>query len=276
MGSHLHRRALHSAAIVLAAASAPISASAQALVRGFVYDDSTGIRLAGAAVMLVDPSTDAPVANTRTDSLGQFVLKTGRGKYQIAAVREGYNSVLSAPVPLADGEQLMIRVPIAMNGDPHNKIGVLERVRASSAATRPAQEPGYLADMARRRMVGTGLQFNREELQQSQAHTVGDFLRRIPGVDVREGSNADNVQMRRSGGSAMASRVPSLACHVGWFVDGMRIDRPGAQTMTDGLSSTRLEELEAMEVFRGISEMPPEFAQPDLRCGAIALWTRRG
>src|SRR5262245_23467670 len=121
MVSHLHRRALHSAAIFLAFGM-PISASAQAVVRGFVYDDSTGTRLGGAAVMLVDPQTDAPVVNTRTDSLGQFQLKTGRGLFQIVAIREGYKQVQSAPVPLVDGEQLMVRVPIAMNGEPRNKI----------------------------------------------------------------------------------------------------------------------------------------------------------
>jgi hypothetical protein len=273
MASHLHRRALHSAAIVFAFGM-PISASAQAVVRGFVYDDSTGTRLAGAAVMLVDPQTDAPVVNTKTDSLGQFQLKTGRGRFRIVAIREGYNQVQSAPVPLADGEQLMIRVPIAMNGDPHNKIGVLEHVKPSGAAVRTANEPGHVADIARRRLVGTGLQFTRDQLEESQAHSVADFLRRIPGVDVREGATSDNVQMRRSGGPALASN--SLACHVGWFLDGMRVDRPGTQSMTEGLSSIRIDELDAIEVFRGVSEMPAEFAQPDLRCGAIALWSRRG
>ena len=231
MGSHLHRRALHSAAIVFAFGM-PISAGAQAVVRGFVSDDSTGTRLGGAAVMLVDPQTDAPVVNTKTDSLGQFQLKTSRGQFQIVAIREGYKQVQSAPMPLADGEQLMIRVPIAMNGDPHNKIGVLEHVKPSSSAVRTANEPGHAADIARRRLVGTGLQFTRDQLEESQAHTVADFLRRIPGVDIRDGASSDNVQMRRSGGPALASRVPSLACHVGWFMDGMRVDRPGTNSMT--------------------------------------------
>ena len=46
--------------------------------------------------------------------------------------------------------------------------------------------------------------------------------------------------------------------------------------MTDGLAATTLEAVELVEVFRGISEMPAEFANPDLRCGAVAIWTRRG
>lgn len=278
MGVQLHRRALRPA-VVFSLLVAPMAISAQAVVRGFVYDDSTGKRLANAAVMLVDAATDAAVVNTRTDSLGQFALKARQGNYQIAAVLEGYTSVLSAPVPLADGEQLMIRFPIAVGSDPRNKIGVLEHVKPSAAKVRTAlDESPHMSAVERRRIAGTGLQFSRNQLEESKAQNVGELLRRIPGVSVRDGNVRDAVQMRRSGGAnLMGPRAPSnLACRVGWFIDGMRIDRPGMASSTDGLSTIRLEELDAVEVFRGISEMPPEFASPDLRCGAIALWTRRG
>jgi hypothetical protein len=38
----------------------------------------------------------------------------------------------------------------------------------------------------------------------------------------------------------------------------------------------RLADVEAIEVFRGLSEMPAEYAAPELRCGAVAVWTKRG
>jgi hypothetical protein len=278
MGNYLTRGALHSAVVLFTAFAVPISIGAQAVVRGFVYDDSSGKRLDGAAVMLVDARTDAPVANTKTDSLGQFSLKARQGLYQIAAVREGYTSVLSAPVPLSEGEQIMIRFPIAVTGDPHNKIGVLEHTKPSASAARSAlEESPQLAAVERRRSVGTGVQFTRAQLDESQAMNVGEFLRRVPGVSVRDGGVNDAVQMRRGGVASLGSRsAPGLSCHVGWFLDGVRIDRPGAASMTAGLSTIRLDELDAIEVFKGISEMPPEFAAPDLKCGAVALWTRRG
>ncbi len=276
MGVHWNRRALQSAIVVLAAFVVPASVSAQAVVRGFVYDDSTGNRIAGAAVMLVDARTDAPVVNTKTDSLGQFTLKTRQGLFQIAAIREGYNSVLSAPVTLAEGEQLVIRFPIAVGADPRNKIGVLEHVKPNAAPARAAlDESPQLAAIERRRVVGTGLQYTRGQLDESQAMTVGELLRRVPGVSVTDGNATETVQIRRGGSAPFGSRTPrSLVCHVGWFLDGVRMDRPGIAAMTEGLSSIRLEELDAVEVFRGVAEMPPEFATPDLRCGAIALWTR--
>ena len=85
-----------------------------------------------------------------------------------------------------------------------------------------------------------------------------------------------SVQMSRSAGTPMwnASGSP---CHVGWFVDGRRMDLPGrSDPLTDGLGSMHLDTIDGLEVFRGVSEMPAEFAAPDLRCGAIAVWTRRG
>ena len=85
-----------------------------------------------------------------------------------------------------------------------------------------------------------------------------------------------SVQMRRGSGSLLGRNNSAAACHVGWFVDGQRLDRPGADPLTEGLALMRLDDVEAIEVFRGISEMPPEFAAPELRCGAVALWMKHG
>jgi hypothetical protein len=52
--------------------------------------------------------------------------------------------------------------------------------------------------------------------------------------------------------------------------------RQGIDPSIDALVQLPLNTIDAVEIFHGISEMPPEFAQPDLRCGAIAIWTRHG
>jgi len=274
MGSQLNSCA-RAAYLALVALAAPATIAAQVVVRGIVYDDSTGARLAAAGVLLVDPRTDAPVANTKTDSVGQFILKSSKGVYQIAAVREGYTSVLSAPVDFVDGEQLTIRIPIATGGDPRNRIGVLEHTKATAASSRSADNVGGLAGVARRRLVGTGVQYDRSQLEKSTAQTVGQFLEAVPGVSIRDPNVTSSVQMTRGVNSPTTVRGPS-SCHVGWFIDGQRIDRQGSNPLTDGLSAIRLDDVEALEVFRGLAEMPPEFAAPDLRCGAVALWMRRG
>lgn len=275
MGNSILRRALAIAVVGIAASFIPGHANAQAVVRGVLYDDATGAPLKG-TVMLVDPGTDAAVVYTASDSAGNFVLRTRLGAYQLAAVHPGYTAVLSAPIQLVDGEQITVRIPISEKGDPQHKIGVIERVRpGASADTRRAEGPSR--PDTRRRTGGTS--YDRERLAKSGFSTLGQFLQTVPGLQVRDPNSSNSMQMSRSTAlNSLGLRGPSgSACHVGWFLDGHRIDLPGrADPMTDGLAATMLEAVESVEVFRGISEMPAEFANPDLRCGAVAIWTRRG
>jgi hypothetical protein len=252
------------------------SAGGQAVVRGFLYDDATGRPIPG-TVMLVDPGSDAPVAHATTDSTGQFQLQARASTYQLAAVRPGYKSVLSAPIHFQDGERLTVRIPIAENGDPRNKIGVTEHVRPNAAAkaaeTSRADNDGF----ASRKAAGVGHQYNHDDFDKTNFESLGQFLQSVPGLRVADPRSASSMSMSRSGtmlSGALSTRTPE--CHVGWFLDGHRIDMPGrTDPLTDGLASMSLDAVEAVEVFRGLSETPAQFADPDLRCGVVAVWMRR-
>jgi hypothetical protein len=269
--------------LVSAFTAAGQSAWAQVVVRGVLYDDATGARLRG-TVMLVDPSTDAAIVHATTDSLGQFDLKTSPGVFQIAAVRPGYTSVLSAPVKAQNGEQFTVRIPIAAAGDPTHRIAVMEHVKPTGSVAHDVNEQvadGMAPDDAdrfrSRKALGTGLHYGRKDFEKLNVTTLGEFLQGIPGLSVRNPSSTSSMQTTRA-----SSPPPGLAprgaapCHLGWFVDGHRMDLPGrTDPVTDGLGSFQLDAISSIEVFRGLSEMPPEFADPDLRCGAVAIWTRR-
>lgn len=232
--------------------------------------------------MLVDPASDGPVVNTHTDSLGGFELSVGRsGSYQIAALHEGYTSMLSAPIPLVSGERMVIRVPIAANGEPQHNISVLSHVKPNIAPV-PADRRAAEA-MKQHRAAGLGLAFDRTKLVASSARNLGDFLRTVPGMMASEGADMDatSFRMNRSPDMSMygAANSSAAACHVGWFLDGRRVDHRGpvvgADPIVEGLSAIPLDQLESVEVFRGVSEMPTELFESDLRCGAISLWTRQ-
>ena len=187
--------------------------------------------------------------------------------------------MLSAPVSLENGEELTIRVPIAANGFPRHSIGVLEHVRPKAGGSPPARDrrASALDAFEARRISGTGLHFDRKQLAKASVSTLGEFLQNVSGLDVVDPASATSMQMSRSAGlTNLGARVQGApTCHVGWFLDGHRIDLPGqSDPYTDSLALMELDALEAIEVFRGLSEMPLEFAEPDLRCGAIALWTR--
>lgn len=278
MGIQTVYRAAATASIILGSAIRPAPSNAQAVVRGLLYDDGTGLPVRG-TVMLIDPSTDAAVTHVSTDSSGQFMLQWRRGSYRIGAVCAGYTSVLSAQVSLIDGERLTLHVPIAQNGDPRHNIGVIEHVKPDAKlVVRDTTPAGGMPDFQRRRLTGTGAHYDRGQLERANAATLGEFLERVPEFSVQDPSSAASMQMTRNSGFMSGGvRGPLAAsCHVGWFVDGHRIDlRTGIDAATDALGSMQLEAIERLEVFHGVAEMPAELADPDLRCGAVSIWTRR-
>lgn len=280
MGFQLIRRAATAAGLVLTFVL-PATVSAQAAIRGMLVDDSTGAIVRG-TVMLVDPASNAPIVHVVADANGAFELKAASGTYQLAAVRAGYQSVLSAPIHLENGERMTVRIPISTSGDPQHNISVLEHVRPDPNAVKAAQDLRQASDMggfARRKMLGTGLHYTRAQLDKSEVSTLGEFLQSVPGFMVGSPSATSSMNLSRNMGSPLTNGMPgnlSGPCRLGWFVDGHRIDLPGrSDPLTDGLGSMPLESIDGLEIFRGLSEMPPEFAEPDLRCGAVAIWTRK-
>src|SRR5215475_8451321 len=181
MGS-VSLRAVATAMFAIAGSLIPSMAPAQAVIRGILYDDVTGLPLQG-TVMLIDPKTDAAVVHAPTDSLGNFLLQTRNGTYRIAAVREGYKSILSAPVPLENGEKLTIRVPIAIDRDPQHQIGVTEHIRPGGRQENGDSRPPMSAAEARRQ-AGVGVHYTRDQLEKSGTTTIGQFLMTVPGLAV--------------------------------------------------------------------------------------------
>jgi len=265
------------AATALLLSGVAAAAGAQVTVKGVLYDDATGSPVPG-TVMLVDPASDAAVTHVSADSLGRFALQAGHGTYQIAAVRPGYTSILSAPIPLMDGERLTIRVPIAQSGDPQHRIGVVEHYRPDASTPRLNARAALMQGFENRKVTGTGLHYDRSDLEKANVRTLGEFLENVPGLRVVDPGSTSSMNMMRSAATTFVNTAMGVtACHVGWFIDGHRMDLPGrTDPVTDGLGSMSLDAIEAVEVFRGLSEMPSEFAEPDLRCGAVAIWTRHG
>lgn len=276
MGFLLTRRtAATVSAMLLVLASS--SAHAQAVIRGVLYDDASGMPIRG-TVMLVDPATDAAVVHVLADSTGHFEISAQTGTYQLAAVRDGYTSIVSAPIALVNGERMTIKLPISQDGHPRHNIGVTEHIRPDltfQRAQNDVRTPLSMTGFASRRAGGTGLQYDHNSLARSGVSTLGEFLQNVPGFRVLDPQSTNSMQMTRSTAMPDLSNTSVGNCHVGWFIDGHRMDMPGRlDAVTDGLGAMQLESIEAIEVFRGLSEMPAEFAEPDLRCGAVAIWSR--
>jgi hypothetical protein len=118
----------------------------------------------------------------------------------------------------------------------------------------------------RRRARGLGEFLDRDAITRRRPREVSDLLRGVPGVIVIPGAGTTgDVVMRRS--------APLLAhrdCRVGYFVDGIRIP-PSEAFRLDELAP---DDLEAIEIYRGVAEVPPIFLRTGEECGVVAVWTR--
>lgn len=105
--------------VLFAVLAAALPAPAQTL-RGRAVDRETLQPLPDASVALVDSAGEV-VASTRSGPDGAFRLAApGPGEYRLAASRIGYGTLLSAPVPLAEGQvvetEARVRpVPLALD-----------------------------------------------------------------------------------------------------------------------------------------------------------------
>jgi hypothetical protein len=240
-------------------------APAQIVIEGRVLDDMTEEVLAGARVLLLNRfnrTADYAV----TDAQGRFRFERSRNeRYRVEVRAVGYRETITPDIWTGDREFAAIEVRLLPNAV---LLAPLEIVALSPPRTSPVLEA-----MEFRRTRGFGIQITREAIEQRQPMRVTDMLMEIPGVYADRtgtGASARSIRMGRA-----LSGPGGGPCPVQIFLDGMLATRPGAggDVSVDDLVSPL--DVEAIEVFKGLGSVPPEFLNVYARCGVIAIWTRR-
>ena len=212
-----------------------------AIVTGTVRDTAGG---AIAQVQLIVAG-----ARTLTDSAGRFSLVgLPAGPTMLSVRRLGY-APLETRLRLQEGgvdtlDVTLVAVP-----------GQLPELTTDAEA----MERSSLAGFYRRREIGNGFFFNRRELDSTRVVRISDVLRRLPGVRlVPDRSGRVHLRMSRSGN-----------CPPDFWIDGQRAPYLGVDDLP-------LRDLQAMEVYRGASGVPPEFNNRlgNPACGVVVIWTR--
>jgi hypothetical protein len=112
-----------------------------------------------------------------------------------------------------------------------------------------------------RKERGNGAYLTRYDWQRRMPRSPSDLMRMVAGVRV--------VPLRAGVGSAVLDRSN---CAFRYVVDGARIGS------TFNLDDMPIEWLEAIEVYKGPSEVPAQFSFPPTQaranCGVIVIWTR--
>jgi hypothetical protein len=113
----------------------------------------------------------------------------------------------------------------------------------------------------------------RAEIDARAPFRITDLLATVPGVEIiRTGNDTREVRL---GVSAIGAGGGT--CRTQIYIDGVLATRGGSTVppvSPDELASPSA--LEGIEIYRTVAGMPPQFINPDSRCGVIALWTRRG
>ena len=244
-------RALATAAATLLALGAAEAGAAQS-VRGALTEERSGAPVADAAVTLIS-SDGGEAASGRTGENGAFLLSVEEpGGYRIRADKAGYRPGLSTRLQLAAGDTARVAIALA------EMVVLLDSVRVEGRAGIPHIARAFYERMA---SASFGIFISRDDVLASRARRTTDLLRRVPGVRLTPGRGDGFAASLRGG------------CSPTVYIDGTRA------LITPGLGIDDLVhpgELEGVEIYRSISEAPPQYQGLNAGCSAILFWTRIG
>lgn len=248
--------------IGLQSAADPAAAQQRVRVEGTVADNAGGRPVPYAGITVRRPGGRF-VRSIQADSLGRFDFEVrGLRGVQMRVEGLGYEST-NTPVLYFD-DKLYVEVEVRLDADAV-LLAPLEVLVWSEVGS-----SGFFDAFRRRVRNGMGIYITRADIEESNVSFVSDLLRTVPGLQV--GSSGSGLRNSLSFGRSLAMR-----CYPQIFVDGMLMNPPSV-----GEANARLDDfvtpssVEGIEIYRGLSTVPPEFLTPEAECGVIAVWTRRG
>jgi len=208
---------------------------------------------------LVDRATHAPVVGAEvfvlgqhrpvmSDSNGAFLYRLASGEYLLQVRQIGYiKAEWTVEVPEGEIVELLLQLePIAFVLPP----AVIEG--------RPEDLPTWFRGFEDRRVAKRGQFLTRAEIERRDPSvTLGNLLRTLNGLRMYCSRGGCNIRMTRWSN-----------CQPLYYQDGL----PVFAGTAEGFVAM---DIHGIEVY-GLSDVPVEFQRPGLRCGVIAIWTRRG
>jgi hypothetical protein len=245
-------------------------------------------------------STDAPLpeADVLIADLGLSGSTNERGEFRITGIPAGTHTVQVRKIGYAFSEQ---RIDFGTESIDRtlimSRITTLDSVRVTSRYS-PNDEAMRLFEENRK--LGLGKFFTREDLEKSRERPMVDILSQLPGTKplsvqgglgyilssrgTRSLSNDCAPQMQDHPAADTATRrkvragqPPPPPCLTGCFphvfLDGADV----SPTEVPNINRFTPDQLEAIEVYAGGAQVPPEYNRLNKSyCGVIVLHTRRG
>lgn len=213
-------------------------------VSGRILDQVTREPVAGAHVLLV--GTRVAVATDSAGHFGMQSLPNGEVTFEVRAL--GYRM-----------GRWQVVLPIGMTVDRVFEMAPLTLALDTLVVEAPRDRNWRSADgFEMRRQRGIGHFITPEMIGERQANVLNDLLQTVPGILTSCGGGTCRVEMMASG----------INCRPEWFLDGF----PATNAVGWDFP---VRTVRAVEIYRSLFEVPPEFQRSNLRCGVIAIWSRQ-
>jgi hypothetical protein len=283
-GSHGARipRILGPAGIILVLSFSASTAAAQVL-RGTVLNEADDQPISGVYLELVDANGNA-VLSRLTDENGEFEFRASEaGYYRLTGTHLGYRETVSGFVNLRAGEEVELEFRMAVEAILLEPITVTASPRPwyehmkAPALWEYYERSEYLEPLGRGRFLGP------EKIRELQGMPVTMAVATVPGMQA--------VASETSG--ARFHLLGRRGCDALFFLNGMqvRLRPPPSREDPDDVDFVpgpaplewflddfvSMSDVEAIEVYRGPSELPGEFHghSGNANCGAVVVWTKR-
>ena len=234
--------------LLLAASTLGAQASKTGTLTGTVFDEK------GIPVPNVEVAISKVSRTTRTDSAGKYILALiPVGSYDVAFRRVSYAPMVFT-LDISPGDTTEAEVKMNAVPQPMTKVIVEDRGNLR------------LEGFEARKKMGIGHYVTRSEIEARNPLVLTDMIRTIPGTSLKPVRMGQSVlRFTRASGKGRGG----ADCPPTYFIDG---------TMAIGynLDDMPVSDVEAIELYSGLSALPSEFAKAraNLTCGTVVIWTR--
>jgi hypothetical protein len=244
------------------------------VVRGRIAEKSSRAPVAGVGVLLLD-RTNRPRMAALTDSSGYYrIVAPAEGAYRLSFSRTGLTTLRINTVNLHSGSDMVLDTALTMSVTTLTPVNVEAKLEVHP----PPGNPHKYDEFLRRKSLGFGHFITRDEIDSKPQSDTRALFSNIAGIKFRiDGARWFLTSQRCSGGS-----IPGMG--TGNYRKPLKDEKYDPMIFINGLPISRSsngmemlreippQEIEAVEVYQGAAEMPPE-AKGDA-CFAIFIWLR--
>ena len=252
--------------VLLAACLFATPLAAQTL-RGKVLDATTGAGIPAAAVRALSEGRDVGHARTAADGTFFFQLRAP-GTVRIEAQRAGYRTTVTSELPVGGRETVDVEVRLSAEAI------AIEPLRVTARVEPPRRRNLELNGFYERERMGIGQYVRREDIERRANQNLAQVLARVQGAAIQYVGSKQYIYFPRNGRPNIRQTFrgpPQNACLPRLFVDGARVTYDANNDINAVVNPGQVE---AIEVFRGPSEIPTQYNDNNSMCGVILIWTR--